>query len=87
MNSIERMLVLSTGNITRETCDALCSANSPVASWAKGNYGCFAYVPPCNDGLSSDLAAAFDSARRAGCEWVMFDCDAPLDPSLPNFDW
>lgn len=55
----------------------------------KGPYGWFVYV---NEervvaGISDTLWAIMAKARRLGCEYVLFDADAPTHSGLPAFDY
>jgi hypothetical protein len=84
---IERMLVLSTANVTPETCN-LYLHTAPFAAFEKGDYGWFVFAPTdVPDDLPADLAGCFDLASRNGVEWVMFDRDAEVHPDLPAYDW
>lgn len=84
---IEPMLVLSTGNLTFDTCNRWMKA-ADHAVFEKGEYGWFVYVTePCNDDVPTDLAACFALARRCNCPWIMFDRDAPAAAELPSYDW
>ncbi|MCI1271665.1 MAG: hypothetical protein LKM31_10810 [Sphingobium sp.] len=84
---IERMLVLSTANVTAETCNVYLHT-APFAAFEKGDYGWFVYVPiDLPDDLPADLAGCFDVASRAGVDWIMLDRDAQEHPGLPAYDW
>ena len=84
---IEPMLVLSTGNLTSDTCNRwMKSADHAV--FEKGEYGWFVYVTEPGDcDTPPDLADCMAFARRRRCVWIMFDRDAPAPPGLPNYDW
>ncbi len=34
-----------------------------------------------------ELLFLWDMARRSGCRWIMFDADADIIDSLPEFHW
>ena len=36
-------------------------------------------------GVSPELWAILSDAEHQGCDWVLFDRDEPVDPSLPHF--
>lgn len=36
--------------------------------------------------VSTHLWAILAAAEHAGCDWVLFDRDEPVDPDLPRFD-
>lgn len=84
---IERMLVLSTANVTAETCNVYLHT-APFAAFEKGDYGWFVYVAiDLPDDLPADLAGCFDVASRDGVDWIMLDRDAQEHPGLPAYDW
>lgn len=84
--NIERMLVVSTANITEKTCNEfLPSWKGPA--YQKTEYGWFVYVQEETDNLPTDLEAVMHLARSENCRWVMLDRDAPEDSRLLIFDW
>jgi hypothetical protein len=87
VSNIEPTLVLSTANITEKTCNEYLW-QAPFATYEKGEYGWWVYVPEDGpENLPADLVPCFELARQHNCCWIMFDCDAPEDSSLPLFDW
>jgi hypothetical protein len=92
MHSIVSMLDLSTGHVSEETAKRLTESPDSIGFpvYAKGDYGWIVWAGSRgdgNDGIPADLANVITFARERGCEWIMFDCDAPLSDSLPSFDW
>lgn len=83
---IEPMLVLSTGNLTFETCNHWMK-QSDHAVFEKGEYGWFVYVGEPGDDIPADLHACMMFARRLRCCWILFDRDAPMSADLPAYDW
>ncbi|HWV60502.1 MAG TPA: hypothetical protein VN034_07610 [Sphingopyxis sp.] len=83
---IEPMLVLSTGNLTFETCNRWMK-KADHAVFEKGEYGWFVYVGEPGDKLPADLLDCIALARQRHCCWVMFDRDAPASAELPIYDW
>ena len=83
---IEPMLVLSTGNLTFETCNHWLK-QSDHAVFEKGDYGWFVYVGEPGDDFPDDLRACMEIARQRGCCWIMFDRDAEASAELPSYDW
>lgn len=86
-----RMLVLSTAHLSERTAlDWI-----PVCPWScfeKGEYGWFMYV--CDDiGITEEarvpleVRSAIHVAKREGCEWIMWDRDAPCIEELPRYEW
>lgn len=37
--------------------------------------------------IPSDLSACIRFAREHGCDWINFDLDAPVEDSLPTYEW
>jgi hypothetical protein len=85
---IEKLLVLSTTHLSPKTCNEWLHS-CPWAAFEKGDYGWFVYVAEDTEGVDVplDLRSALHVARREGCEWVMFDCDASTIDELPTFEW
>ncbi|KTE02882.1 hypothetical protein ATE68_22000 [Sphingopyxis sp. H038] len=84
---IEPMLVLSTGNLTFETCNVWMK-QTDHAVFEKADYGWFVYVAePDDDELPADLSTCMAFARRRRCMWIMFDRDAPASDELPSYEW
>ena len=53
-----------------------------------GTYGWFVYAHDerCCEGISDALWAIFEQARALGCDYVLFDADAPILENLPIFE-
>jgi hypothetical protein len=84
-------LDLSSGHITKETGDWLDAkawtretVTRPEAWVGITPYGWFVYAD--EDGgspdLPEDLALCMKKARELGAEYILFDCDAPLNTEL-----
>ena len=90
---IMRVRVLSAGHLTMDT------ANEQITSdfeWVGGTYavrmpeGLMLYVPTaaeCDLDLPDDLRAVVEWAHAADHEWIRFDPDGDVEPSLPLYDW
>lgn len=79
---ITKMLVISTGHLTEETC------NSGKIGYEKGEYGVFVWVPPeVDEDAPQDLRVCHHLARINDCDWLMFDRDADTVDELPLYDW
>ena len=87
MVEIAKMLVLSTGHLTADTCVYRC--HGLIGAYEKGEYGWFVHVEGTAslDEIPEDLAACLAFAIIEGCEWIMFDRDGPTVPELPTYDW
>lgn len=84
---VEPMLVLSTGNLSFQTCNVWMN-QTDHAVFEKADYGWFVYVAePGDDDIPGDLRDCLALARRCRCDWIMFDRDAAISPDLPSFDW
>jgi len=97
-----RMLVLSTGHVTRGTARDLedyCNPGTlgehrprtvPIA-FAKGEYGWIIAILPDREEdfarWTDDLLAIRKLAIEAGCTWIMLDRDADTVEGLPTYDW
>lgn len=88
MAEICQMLTLSTGHLSEDTCNRWLSDNAGPA-YPKGEYGWFVFTKwgETDEPMPVELAACFEFASGCGCDWVMFDCDAPMVEQLPTFDW
>lgn len=100
---IEKMLVLSTGHLTKVTAALLNDAaeeDPPFCTLEWGpafarDEGWLFYVPPITEngepddpeGAPEDLTRVFMLAREHGCMWVMLDCDGPQVEGLPYQTW
>ena len=83
---IRKVLVLSTGHLTKRTC-------LEFKSWpfiADFEEGCYFYVgeePESYTDAPEDLRGVLAFAKRHGCTEVKFDQDADQIPQLPFFEW
>lgn len=95
---IRTFLDASTGHLSAETWqwldanfadDALRDPANLVGGQLAGGktrYGWFVYAPSCPAAaaeIPDDLAAVLNHARGLGCEYVLFDCDAPAVAGMP----
>jgi len=85
------MLVLSTEHLHPDTAAGWMAA-CPWACFEKGDFGWFMYV--CDDpgvtettGVPLEIRSALHVARRARCDWIMWDRDGPILDELPRYDW
>jgi hypothetical protein len=88
-------LVLSTLHIRCSTAvlldkwSELPAIGQPIAA-SRTNYGWFIpskagpMPPPV---LPSEFEKLLRFARSKGCAHILFDCDGPIEPSLPTFPW
>lgn len=100
-DNIEKMLVLSTAHVTKETAewlDKIDWLNEGPAGNTYGTYGWFTYAhddntcepsaPHAPEGeYPADLWAVFQKARELGASYVLLDCDATEIDGLPEYDW
>lgn len=96
MAEIARMLVLSTGHLTQDTCNVWLHEHGSrrVGAYHKANtfgeFGWFIWVPPVDmqaeDG-PADLLACIALAQAEECGWIMFDQDGEATDDLPYYDW
>ena len=90
---IRKFLDLSTAHLRPNDCRLLDRSADPngcsaLAAVMKSDYGWFVYVAEerSSADISDELWEIFQQARTQGCDYVMFDADAPIDPELPVFD-
>ncbi len=102
MPEILRVLVLSTSHIPKE-CAANFDMLAENHMAAPYNEGAFVWVPDLGPGDSLEdtlfqlrpllggqwdaLGPIFEVAQQHGCQFVRFDCDAPVLDGLPTWDW
>lgn len=88
---IRSFLDLSTGHLTPATRqrfedgEQLCG---PVYPHPEG-FGWFVWVGEHGDDATdapADLVACFNRARKERCEYICFDCDAPMIDQLPIYE-
>jgi hypothetical protein len=92
---IRRFVVISTAHVSETTARRL--DNTPAKEWPcaggpYGEYGWLVYVHDENagvgrDAIPTDLFEAMCWARKQGCDYVLFDCDADMIEGLPTYDW
>ena len=86
------MLDVSTAHLTRQTRHRLETFElEGVLYYPKGPWGWFVNIPSPEDlvlgeELPSDLKACIHTAQSLGAEWIMFDCDGTVLPSLETFE-
>lgn len=86
---IRSFLDLSTAHLREETRDNLSSYESVVAY--ETTYGWLVYASEDADSAEGDdwpseLLPIIKLARANGCEYILFDADAPETDALPTFD-
>ena len=80
--NIHKYLDLSTGHITKETC------NNPPYKVADYEYGAMLYVPDeVHSQCPEDLAKVIEYAKKHDCAMILFDRDAGTCEDLPIYDW
>jgi hypothetical protein len=92
--NIRKFLDLSTGHLDRSDRDHLdaCAATGGAVgvAVARTEHGWFVYAADASDGvddrnLPPHLRLISTYARAHGCDYILFDCDADIDPALPVF--
>jgi hypothetical protein len=89
--SVRRFLDLSTVHLPQATLLDLSDLPGVVADPTP--FGAWLWVP-CDveesaewDPPPPEVLAIQTYARALGCDWVLFDADAPTTSALPTFDW
>jgi hypothetical protein len=97
MAEIRKLLILSTGHVSKETADLLNGHNStwPCVGGPYSEHGWFVYcheeqgsleVP--RDFIPDDLFAVMTYAReKHGAHNVLLDCDGDRVDDLPYYEW
>ncbi len=95
MANVRKFLDLSVAHLNRAMRDYLNACAEPFSTFGLSTTrrptGWFMYAtddPACYDDeqLPPHIRAICAYARANGCEYVLFDCDAELDPNLPVFE-
>ena len=89
---IERILVLSTAHITKETSELLeKEAHSDLANYVVHGYeyGWFVLVYKLQEVTRKipDLGLCLKLAKDNQCKWVRLDRDGPIIDNLPQYSW
>jgi hypothetical protein len=84
-----KMLHLATAHLTEDTCTRWLGSddNRSVNALDFGGAGWQVAVNPTAESVPEDLQRVMTYAHRNDCEWVCFDCDAPVCADLPTYDW
>jgi hypothetical protein len=92
MGAIRRFLDLNRGHLPRTDRDRIArtiKAGEPAACMA-GTGSWLVYVPDepiaPGRGATDALRAILDRARAAGCDYVLFDHDGPIDETFTWFE-
>lgn len=95
---IEKIMVLSTAHIKKETADLLEEDNiGLIVISRETGYLIHTVSLPMTDSVSedllnnsrypNDLAACIQLAHKNGCDWLLLDCDGPIESDIPFYDW
>lgn len=90
---ISHILTISTGHITKETCELLTKATQdeedfPVTVYKKGNCGFYLYVPDeMDDTLPVELKHLLQITKSLGCAILCLDSDGSILPNMEHYNW
>ena len=90
---ISQILTISTGHITKETCELLTKATQdeedfPVTVYKKGNCGFYLYVPDeMDDTLPVELQHLLQIIKSLGCAILCLDSDGSILPNMEHYNW
>ena len=86
-----KMMIMSTGHISKNTAILLDKDRVGVVVYPKDNYGWFIVVTDWKDdetaSIPEDLKQCLSLAEKNGCDWLCLDCDGECYPELPIYDW
>lgn len=97
MIEIAKMLILSTSHIPEKHARAM-DAGAPFPDDTRGDdlsydrveYGYLVWVNE-DRALASKLPQPwpdlFALAKKYGCRWIKLDCDGPVVPDYPTWEW
>lgn len=80
---IRKTLVLSTAHLTPTQRERM----SSIADAIEYGWIMWAFDERGDDDIGDELWAICELARKHGCDWIKFDCDAGLVSGLPDFKW
>lgn len=87
---IVKMLNISTGHVSKETADLL-NGNKLDDVWTiPHEYGWIVFVSEYVEKEpvpQADMQQVLVFARKHGCDYIKFDCDASLIDELPKYSW
>jgi len=86
---IAKVLVLSTAHLP-ETVDKALTANVeayPEISCDRITWGYLVWVRESGYAAGEPWDTLFAYANNLHCQWIKFDCDGPVMPDLPSWDW
>lgn len=88
MTEVRKFMDCSTAHLSPEARTALDSSDGTLGTVYPTPYGWFVYVADTDaSGVCAALALTFAKARDLGCDYIMFDQDAPEHDELQRFDW
>ena len=90
MSAVRCFLDLSTAHLSdedRALLDACAGHDTGEVLCARTPYGWFVFASEERPEISDTLWGLFQAARGQGCEYLLFDRDAPMLEDLATFEW
>lgn len=87
---IYKMMVMSTGHISKTTANLLTEEAVGIIVYQKAEYGWFIVVTDWKDSeehIPEDLKECLSLAEKNDCDWLCLDCDGEIYSSLPVYNW
>lgn len=87
---IYKMMVMSTGHISKETAKLLDQESAGVTVYQKDGYGWFIVVTDWQENekyIPEDLKRCLSFAQTNGCDWLCLDSDGQEYSDLPIYNW
>ena len=90
MSAVRTFLDLSTAHLSdedRTLLEACAGLDTGEVLCARTPYGWFVFACEERPEISDTLWGLFQSAREQGCEYLLFDRDAPMLDDFATFEW
>jgi hypothetical protein len=90
--NVEPMLVVSTAHLTEAEAKSIDNGTAPISPTFERDEGWqFTYDEMHPDDPDATLSQTLIEVRQRAfdlkCDWVMFDCDAPVIADIETHDW
>ena len=84
---IEKVLVVSTACVTRETAASIAIGAAWAPQWSRPEGWMFHVDTTLGRKPPAELNKALKLAKREGCAWLLLDADGPAVAELDEYEW